>query len=104
MAKAVVLATGRRFATIGSAKEYFAGILASVDLGIDFDGKDLSEIEAAYQAYCEATGWRLPSQPQSFYPVNSRGPGYTTRCFGVTYKDGSKSEFSMLKALSSIAK
>jgi hypothetical protein len=44
-----------------------------------------------------------PRPAATFQPVHERGPGFTTRCFGVTYEDGSTGRFSIHKALSAIA-
>lgn len=49
------------------------------------------------------TGWGLQSPPVSFYPTHDRGPGYTTRCFGVTFEGGTTRNFSMDYALRAIA-
>lgn len=103
MAKRVVLTTGREFKTIGAAKAHFAEVLEKPELKTPFEGEELADIRAAYLAYCEATEWPLPSLPASFYPMHERGPGYTTRCFGVTFEDGRSESFSMPKALSAIA-
>ena len=94
MAKSVTLSTGKAFPTVTTAKEYFAEILA---------GNEFADIQATYLAYCAKTDWLLPSAPASFYPIHDRGPSYTTRCFGVTFEDGTTGNFSMDKALRAIA-
>lgn len=103
MAKSVSLKTGRTFATVTAAKEHFARILDSRDLKQEFIGEDLADVRAAYEDYCDKTNWKLQSPPASFYPTHDRGPGYTTRCFGVTFEDGTTGNFSMDKALRAIA-
>ena len=104
MAKNVELPTGRVFTTISAAKEHFATLLESQGLKEPFSGQDLEDVKAVYDAYCKATKWPLDSEPSSFYPTEERGPGYTTRCYGVSYADGNCDSFSMPKALSAIAK
>jgi hypothetical protein len=103
MAKSVTLSTGKAFPTVTVAKEYFAGILDGRELKQVFTGSEFVDIQATYLAYCAKTHWALPSMPASFYPVHDRGPGYTTRCFGVTFEDGTTGNFSMDKALRAIA-
>lgn len=103
MAKSVTLKTGRTFATVTAAKAHFARILASRDLKQEFAGEDLADVRAAYEGYCAKTKWELQSRSASFYPTSDRGPGYTTRCFGVTFEDGTTGHFSMDKALKEIA-
>jgi hypothetical protein len=99
----VCLRTGWTFATITAAKEYFANILNSRKLEQKFGADDLADVRAAYEDYCAKTCWDLKSPPTSFYPTHDRGAGYTTRCFGVTFEDGTTGNFSMDKALRAIA-
>jgi len=54
----------------------------------EFSGDELADIRAVYEDYCAKTGWNLQSPPASFYPTYDRGPGYTTRCYGVIFEDG----------------
>ncbi len=103
MAKSVSLRTGRAFATVTAAKEYFSRILNGRELNQEFGGDELTDVRAVYEDYCAKTGWELQSSPASFYPAQDRGPGYTTRCFGVTFEDGTTGNFSMDKALRAIA-
>jgi hypothetical protein len=103
LAKSVSLRTGRDFATVTAAKEYFSKILNGRDLKQEFGGDELADVRAAYEDYCAKTGWELQSPPASFYPTHDRSPGYTTRCFGVTFEDGTTSKFSMDKALRAIS-
>jgi hypothetical protein len=103
LAKSVSLRTGRAFATVTAAKEYFSRILNSRELKQECCGDDLADVRAVYEDYCAKTGWELQSSPTSFYPTHDRGLGYTTRCFGVTFDDGTTGNFSMDKALRAIA-
>ncbi|MNI50086.1 hypothetical protein D3C73_1047280 [compost metagenome] len=99
MAKSVSLKTGRTFKTVTAAKDHFAALLKGGVLKEPYLGADLDDIRAAYEAYCAKTNWALPSPPVSFYPSQGSGPGYTTRCFGVSFADGTNATFSMDKAL-----
>lgn len=103
MAKSVSLRTGRAFATITAAMEHFALVLNGRELKQEFIGDELADIRSVYEDYCAKTGWDLQSPPASFYPTRDRGPGYTTRCHGVTFEDGTTGNFSMEKALRAIA-
>ncbi|GAC1330465.1 MAG: hypothetical protein NVSMB26_07890 [Beijerinckiaceae bacterium] len=103
MAKSVLLKTGRAFKTIKAAKEHFARVLAGQKLNKPFTGQALQDVQATYEEYCNRTGWRLKSPPASFYPTVERGPGFTTRCYGVMFQDGTTDRFSMEKALRAIA-
>lgn len=103
MAKSVSLKTGRTFATVTAAKEHFARILDSREPKQEFAGEDIADVREAYEEYCAKTNRELKSRPASFYPTHDRGPGYTTRCFGVTFEDGTTGHFSMDKALRAIA-
>jgi len=103
MAKSVSLRTGRAFGTVTAANEHFALILNGRGLKQEFSGDELADIRAVYEDYCAKTGWNLQSPPASFYPTYDRGPGYTTRCYGVTFEDGTTGNFSMEKALRAIA-
>jgi len=103
MARSVSLKTGRTFGTVTAAKEHFTLILNGHELKQAFAGDELADIRAIYEDYCAKTGWELPSPPASFYPTHDRGPGYTTRCYGVTFEDGTTGNFSLEKALRAIA-
>lgn len=103
MVKLVTLSNGREFPSVSAATEHFARILKSRELKEAFSGEDLVDIRTAYADYCAKTNWTLASAPALFYPTHDRGPGYTTRCFGVTFEDGTTGNFSMTKALRAIA-
>lgn len=103
MPKTVTLATGLRFASISAGVDHFSAMLEAQELRKPFEGDDAHHIRAAYEAYCAKTEWTTPSHAATFQPVQERGPGFTTRCFGISYEDGSTGRFSMQKALSAIA-
>jgi hypothetical protein len=103
MAKSVSLKTGRTFPTVTAAKKHFDLVLDGRELKQEFTGDELADIRSVYEDYCAKTGWHLQSPPASFHPTHDRGPGYTTRCFGVTFEDGTTDKFSMEKALRAIA-
>lgn len=102
MAKRVELSTGRSWKTVKAAKLHFSNLLDSKPIGEAFDGLDAVDIEAAYFAYCRATAWEIAANPETFYPTYENGVGFASRCFGITYLDGSTGRFSMNKALSAI--
>lgn len=103
MARSVTLACGPTFPTLRAAETHFARMLNDQELGKPFSGQSLAEIREVYAGYCANTGWVLRSDPASFRPVHARGPGYTTKCFGVTFEDGTTGQFSMATALREIA-
>lgn len=103
MAKTVSLKSGRTFASVAAAKKHFVRILESRELKQEFAAEDMADVRAAYEDYCVKTNWKLPATPAIFYPTHDRGPGYTTRCFGVTFEDKTTGHFSMDKALRAIA-
>ena len=103
MAASVSLSTGRAFESIKSAKLHFVCILNGRALRATFSGEELADVEVLFLDYCIKTDWPLPSRPTSFYPTHSRGPRYTTRCFGVTFEDGTTGNFSLDKAIRAIA-
>ncbi len=104
MTKSVLLRSGRSFPTLSAAKSHFHQLLEGQPLKAPFEGQDFVEIEAAFVAYCAETNWPVSSPPRSFYPTSNRGPGYTTRCYGVLFDDGRSDSFSMDKALAAIAR
>lgn len=103
MVKSVVLTTGREFASIKSAGDHFSQILKAQQVGAEFSGADADDLHALFLGYCEKTSWHLPSPPVAFYPTWDKRPGSSTLCFGVRYEDDSKGNFSLPKALSSVA-
>ncbi len=104
MPKSVRLTTGLEFKSITAGIEHFSKLLDSQALKVPFTGADDEHIRAAYDEYCSKTDWPTPSPAATFQPINDRGPGYTTRCYGVVYEDGTTGNFSMAKALRAIAK
>jgi hypothetical protein len=78
--------------------------LNATQLGQHIIGQDFQDIYALYTAYCRATNWQVPSPPAAFFPKNESGVGYTTRCFGIEFQDGTIGRFSLDKALSAAAK
>lgn len=103
MPKSVRLSTGLEFNSISAGSEHFKKLLDGQEFAKPFSGPEVADIRAAFDDYCVKTAWPVPSPPASFYPTHDRGPGFTTRCYGVTFEDGSKDNFSMPKALSVIA-
>jgi hypothetical protein len=103
MTKDIDLGNNLKFESIAAGKTHFEKILKETVLGTHVTAQEFREINALYEGYCRKTNWPLSSSPAAFYPMHERGKGYTTRCFGVDFKDGSKSRFSLDKALSAVA-
>ncbi|WP_433948428.1 hypothetical protein [Brevundimonas diminuta] len=104
MPKTVTIHSGQTFPTLTAAKSHFRQLLDDQPVKAPYEGQALADIEAVYLAYCAETNWPVPSPPASFYPTHGRGPGYTTRCYGVTFTDGRMDTFSMDKALIAISR
>ena len=103
VSKTVDLGNGLKFNTIGDAKKHFADILDSKVLEQRFSGQNYNEVAALYEAYCKKTNWPIPSPVAGFFPKYERGKGFTTKCFGIEFLDGSIDRFSLDKALSAVA-
>jgi hypothetical protein len=103
VSKNVDLGNGLKFESISAGKMYFDKILKSTDFGKHFAGQDFNDVSALYEAYCRKTGWPVSSAPIAFFPTQESGKGYTTKCFGIQFKDCSTHRFSLDKALSAVA-
>lgn len=103
VSKRIELENGLCFESINAGKIHFDKILKGTLLGAHVTGQELRDISALYEAYCNKTNWYLGSPPAAFFPMNERGKGYTTRCFGVKFEDGSTNRFSLDRALSAVA-
>jgi hypothetical protein len=101
--KNIDLGNGLKFESITAGKMHFEPILKDAALGKHFAGQEFQDIKALYDAYCRETGWLVASPPAAFFPKHEGGPGYTTRCFGIEFDDGSSGRFSLDKALSAVA-
>jgi hypothetical protein len=103
VSKSIDLGNGLTFDSIKAGKNHFEPILKNAKLGVHFAGQELQAIESLYAAYCRKTNWPLRSPVAAFYAKNETGAGFTTKCFGILFKDGSTDRFSLDKALSAIA-
>jgi hypothetical protein len=104
MVKSVDLGNGLKFESISSGKTHFENILKETALGTHVAAQEFNELNALYEAYCAKTEWPISSPPAAFFPKHETGKGYTTRCFGIKFEDGSTDRFSLDKALSAVAK
>jgi hypothetical protein len=103
VSKSINLGNGLMFTSISAGKVHFESILKSTAIETDVAANEFNELKALYEQYCTKTNWPLNSPPTAFYPTYERGPGYTTRCFGIRFQDGSTGRFSLDKALSEVA-
>jgi|SRR5712664_2784909 len=101
VSKNIDLGNGLKFETITAGKMHFEPILKDAALGKHFAGQ---EFQALYDAYCRKTNWVVKSPVAAFFPKNESGKGFTTKCFGIQFEDGSIDRFSLDKALSAVAK
>jgi hypothetical protein len=102
MSKRINLEPNLSFESISAAKTHFERILNDTAIDMRVTAQEFTTLKALYEEYCRKTNWGRPSPPAAFHPVYERGPGYTTRCFGITFEDGS-GRFSLDKALRAIA-
>jgi len=103
MIKKVELADDLKFDSIAQARIYFRNILNSTDLNQPVSAGEFESLRRLYEAYCIKTGWPINSSPKSFFPKHEQGTGYTTKCFGIEFEDGTNGRFSLDKALSAVA-
>ena len=103
MAKKIDLAPDLKFSSILHGKTYFQNILNSTELNRHVSEGEFESLRLLYQAYCAKTNWRIKSPPRAFYPRLEQGHGFTTKCFGIEFEDGTKDRFSLDKALSAVA-
>jgi hypothetical protein len=101
--KSINLGPGLSFANISVGKDHFGPILKNTAIDAHVTDQEFNELRILYAEYCRKTNWPMKSPPAAFYPMYDRGPGYTTRCFGVKFQDGSTGRFSLDKALSAVA-
>jgi hypothetical protein len=102
-AKGIHLASDLTFDSIAQARIYFRNILNSATLDQHVSPGEFQSLSRLYGTYCVNTNWPTKSPPIAFYPTLEQGRGFTTKCFGVEFKDGTKGRFSLDKALSSVA-
>jgi hypothetical protein len=103
VAKKIDLGAGLKFQSISKAKIYFDKILKDTQLNQHVTNAEFDALNRLYEAYCVKTNWPMPSPPVAFFPTYEQQPGYTTRCFGIEFKDGTKDRFSLPKALTAVA-
>jgi hypothetical protein len=102
--KPIDLGAGLRFPSISSAREHFKKILDDTPVEQRITGQQFDALKVLYEAYCANTDWATPSAPKAFFPKLEQQEGFTTKCFGVEFQDGSTDRFSLDKALTAAAK
>lgn len=103
MAKKIELAPDLKFSSIVGARTYFRNILNSTLLNQHVSDGEFESLRLLYQEYCAKTNWPMNSPPSAFFPRLEQGEGFTTKCFGVEFEDGTRGVFSLDKALSAAA-
>lgn len=104
MAKKIDLAPDLKFDSIAQARIYFNNIKNSNALNESVSDGEFRSLRLLYEGYCAKTNWPLNSSPKSFFPAYEQQNGFTTKCFGVEFEDGTKTNFSLEKALTAVAK
>src|SRR6266545_778042 len=102
VSKRINLNNGLQFDSISAGKAYFEKILKGTPLGVPVAGNEFKDLNSLYELYCKKTSWPLSSRPAAFFPMHEKGKGYTTKCFGVRFEDGSTNRFSLDRALSAV--
>jgi hypothetical protein len=103
MPKKFSLGPTLHFESITDGKDFFDKILKNTPLEQRVKQEEFDALNLLYEAYCEKTNWQVPSRPKAFFPTHERQRGYTTKCFGIEFEDGTKGRFSLDKALTAVA-
>jgi hypothetical protein len=99
--KSIDLGPGLKFPSIKAARDHFKPILDATTVGQHVPAQHFDEVKILYETYCANTNWSLPSPTVAFGAMLEE---FNTKCFSVEFADGSKSRFSVDKALSAVAK
>lgn len=103
MAKKIELAPDLNFTSIDQGRTYFRNILNSTEINQRVSDREFKSLNLLYRAYCAKTNWQINSSPKAFFPRHEQGKGFTTKCFGIEFEDGTSGRFSLDKALSTVA-
>ncbi len=103
MPKSINLGPPLDFATIKRAKAHFDPFRTGGELDHDVPNDKFEQMKVLYNQYCANTGYDLPSPVAAFFPTMEKRSGGYTRCVGVRFADGTKTTFSLDKALSAVA-
>jgi hypothetical protein len=103
VSKQIDLGPGLKFKSITAGKSHFEQILKGTALDVHFAGQEFRDIKTLYDEYCKKSNWIVKSPVKAFFPKNESGKGFTTKCFGIEFQDGSTDRFSLDKALSAVA-
>jgi hypothetical protein len=101
--KPIDLGADLKFESVAAGKMHFEPMLKGAPLGKHFADQEFEDVKALYDAYCKKTNWAVKSPVAAFFPKNETGKGFTTKCFGIQFEDGSIDRFSLDKALSAVA-
>jgi len=103
MVKKIELAPDLKFSSIIQARTYFRNILNSTELNQCVSDGEFESLRLLYEAYCTKTNWPITSPLKAFFPRYEQGEGFTTKCFGIEFENGTNGKFSLDKALSAVA-
>ena len=110
MAKPVMInSIAQPFTTQKAALEYFHAMKEKYEDGVLLSGSDAVEIAALYEQYCLVTNWQMPLGITGFSvdkKAEEVSPGIyrTQKCFWYHLADGSKNDFSAIKAVQKISR
>jgi hypothetical protein len=100
MAKGIDLGPGLQFPSITAGREHYKPVLDATPIGQQIPPQHFNDVKILYEKYCERTNWPLPSPPVAF---GAQLGQFNTKCFNVEFADGTKTSFSLEKALSAVA-
>ncbi len=110
MAKPVKIdAINEPFTTQKAAKQFFHDLKERYAAGDHLSGNDEAQVRVAYEQYCRVTDWALPAGITGFSVDNkteevSPGVFRTQKCLWYHLPDGTKVDFSIIKAIEKISR
>jgi len=92
------------FPTQKAALEFFQALKDKREIGTPLVDTDAVYVNAVYEQYCSVTNWPIPDEIVAFSVDNkaeeiSPGEFRTQKCFWYRLRDGTKLDFSIIKAI-----
>ncbi|NUB44524.1 DUF3223 domain-containing protein [Fertoebacter nigrum] len=97
------------FPTQKAALDHFERIKDRYPAGAQLQGVDKTQVKAVYEQYCAVTNWAVPPSISAYSVDNkaeeiSPGQFRTQKCFWYHLPDGTKEDFSIIKAIQKISR
>jgi hypothetical protein len=77
-----------KFGSIVEAKIYFDEILKATPINQRVTNVEFNSLKLLYEGYCAKTNWPMPFPPKAFFPIYEQQKKFTTKCFGVEFRNG----------------